>query len=111
MQATLSDQKATLLFTGLTFLAGIVCIAAAVIGIYWISRIIPGIYSTLSESGFLFMSNSLVFHIVWAIFFLSLLITGIKLTISALNKRTKDLVPGVSLYFLGASLVIIGMFY
>jgi len=45
------------------------------------------------------------------VFFLSLLLTGIKLLISALNKRTKDLVPGVALYFLGASLVIIGLFY
>lgn len=43
--------------------------------------------------------------------FISLLITGIKLLISALNKRTKDLVPGMPLYFLGASLVIIGLFY
>ena len=111
MQATHSNQEATLTFTSLTFLAGVLCIAAAVIGRFWISRIIPGIYSTLSDSGFSFMSNSMTFHIVWAIFFLSLLITGIKLTISALNKRTKDLVPGLSLYFLGASLVIIGMFY
>ena len=57
------------------------------------------------------MSNSILFHIIWVVFFLSLLLTGIKLLISALNKRTKDLVPGMPLYFLGASLVIIGLFY
>ena len=28
-----------------------------------------------------------------------------------MKKRSKDLVPGLTLYFLGASLVVIGLFY
>jgi len=43
-------------------------------------------------------------------FFLNLLIAGIKPLISALNKHTKDLAPGTPLYFLGAALVIIVFF-
>lgn len=105
------DPKATSLFSGMTFITGIICTGTATIGIFWLSRIIPGIYQTLIENGFSFMSNSFLFHMVWAVFFLSLLLTGIKLLISALNKKTKDLVPGVPLYFVGASLVIIGLFY
>lgn len=103
--------KATSLFSGLTFIAGIICTGLSAIGIFWLSKIIPGIYHTLAENGFSFMSNSILFHSVWGMFFLSLLLAGIKLLISALNKRTKDLVPGMPLYFLGASLVIIGLFY
>jgi len=109
MQDTTS--KATPLFSGMTFITGIICSGTAAIGMFWLSRIIPGIYNTLVANGFSFMSNTLLFHIIWAVFFLSLLITGIKLLISALNKKTKDLVPGVPLYFVGASLVIIGLFY
>ncbi len=111
MQNAHMQNKASLLFGVVTLIIGIVCIIVAAFGIFWLSKIIPGLYSTLVNSGFSFMSNTALFHILWAVFFLSLLITGIKLIISALNKRTKDLVPGLSLYFLGASLVVIGLFY
>lgn len=106
-----AEPKASGLFSGMTFITGIVCTGTAAIGIFWLSRIIPGIYHTLSENGLSFMSNTVLFHMLWVVFFFSLLITGIKLLISALNKRTKDLVPGMPLYFLGASLVVIGLFY
>ena len=110
MQVT-HPQSAKPLFSALTFIIGVICIAAAAIGIFWLSKIIPGIYHTLNQNGFSFMSNSILFHLLWLVFFISLLITGIKLLISGLKKRTRDLVPGITLYFLGASLVIIGMFY
>ena len=57
------------------------------------------------------MKNSVVFHLLWLVFFASVLVAGIRLIISAVNKRTTDLVPGHSLYFVGASLVVIGLFY
>ncbi|QMU60858.1 MAG: hypothetical protein GKR92_03775 [Gammaproteobacteria bacterium] len=106
-----SNPKATTWFSGLIFILGIICTGIAAVGIFWLSKIIPGIYQTLAGTDFSFMSNSVVFHLLWVVFFLSLLMTGVKLLISALNKRTTDLVPGVSLYFLGASLLIIGLFY
>ncbi len=99
------------LFSGITLLIGIICISAAAIGIFWISKILPGLYASLSEDGYSFMKNAIIFHAVWLVFFLSLLLTGIKLIISAINKRTTDLVPGLPLYFVGASLVVIGLFY
>ena len=111
MQNQNNTSNATSLQSGVTFLIGIICTGAAAIGLFWLSKIVPGIYHTLSENGFSFMSNSIVFHLLWVVFFISLLVTGIKLVISALNKRKKDLVPGITLYFLGASLVVIGLFY
>ena len=104
-------SSASSLQSGLTFIIGVICTSAAAIGLFWLSKIIPGIYHTLMQNGLSFMSNAILFHLLWAIFFLSLLITGIKLIISALKRRRKDLVPGITLYFLGASLVIIGLFY
>ena len=107
----LSSQPANIFQSGLTFVIGIICTAVSAIGIFWLSKIIPGIYHTLIQNGLSFMSNSVLFHLIWAIFFINLLIAGFKLINSALNKRTKDLVPGLTLYFLGASLVVIGLFY
>lgn len=105
------DIPASTLFSGATMLLGILCTSAAAIGIFWLSKILPGLYETIVQDGQTFMKNSVVFHLLWLVFFLSLLVTGIKLVISALSKRTTDLVPGLSLYFVGASLVIIGLFY
>lgn len=105
------DSGVTPLQTTLTYITGIICAVAALLGLYWIVRIIPGILHTISESGFSFISNTILFHLIWLIFFLSLLVTGIKLFNSALKKRNKDLVSGITLYFLGASLVVIGLFY
>ncbi len=97
--------------TSLTYITGIICAVAALLGLFWIVRIVPGILHTLDENGFSFISNTILFHTLWLIFFISLLITGIKLFISAMKKRTNDLVSGSTLYFLGASLVVIGLFY
>ena len=106
-----SKTSASALQSGVTFIIGIICTSAAAIGLFWLSKIIPGIYHTLMQNGLSFMSNAILFHLLWVIFFISLLVTGIKLLISALKKRKKNLVPGITLYFLGASLVIIGLFY
>ena len=79
-----TDSNASSIFSGITFITGIICTVAAAVGMFWLSRIIPGIFQTLSENGFSFMSNAALFHILWVVFFISLLITGIKLLISAL---------------------------
>ena len=55
--------------SGLAFIIGVVCIAVSIFGLYWLSKIIPGIYHTLMENGFSFMSNSILFHLIWAVFF------------------------------------------
>ncbi len=104
-------MPASTLFSSITMLIGIVCICISAIGIFWLSKIIPGLYEAVVNDGYSFMKNSVIFHLLWLIFFISLFITGVKLIISAINKRTTDLVPGLTLYFVGASLVVIGLFY
>lgn len=106
-----STPKASILFSAVTMLIGIVCISTSAVGIFWLSKILPGLYSSVVDNGYSFLKSSMVFHALWLIFFLSLLVAGIKLVISAVSKRTTDLVPGLSLYFVGVSLVIIGLFY
>ncbi len=111
MQNQSAETIVTPFQTAVTYITGVICAIAALLGLFWIFRIIPGILHTLGENGFSFISNTILFHVLWLIFFVSLLITGIKLFISAMKKRTKDLVSGITLYFLGASLVVIGLFY
>ncbi len=111
MENNNSISKISLFKSGLILFIGMICAGVSIFGLYWLSKIIPGIYNSLIENDFSFMTNSLIFHFIWAVFFISLFITGIKLLISAIKKRNKDLVSGLTLYFLGASLVIIGLFY
>ena len=106
-----TDSQASLLFSSLTLLIGILCVSAAVFGIFWLSKILPGLYTSVVGDGYAFMRNSVVFHLLWLVFFVGVLVVGIRLIISAIKKRTTDLVPGHSLYFVGASLVVIGLFY
>lgn len=65
-----TDSNASSLFSGMTFITGIVCTGTAAIGIFWLSKIIPGIFQTLSENGFSFMSNTALFHMLWVVFLL-----------------------------------------
>ena len=108
---TTNKNQASRIFSGVTFLIGVVSIAVSILGLFWLSKILPGLLIAVTESGYSFMKNSVIFHVVWLVFFLSLVTTGVRLIISAIKKRSTNLVPGLSLYFVGAALVIIGLFY
>jgi len=109
----MSDKatEAYKVFSFITLCLGIVLSLCAVAGIFWLSKIIPSIYSSSQSNDYSFMQNTLIFHLLWLFFFVSILVAGVRLIISALKKRTKDLVPGLSLYFAGATLISIGLFY
>ncbi len=106
-----STQKPSVLVSSIALIIGIICICASAFGLFWLSKIIPGLYTLISENDYSFLKHTIIFHLLWLIFFFSLLMTGVKLIYSAINKKTTDLVPGTTLYFLGASLVVIGLFY
>ncbi len=56
-----------------------------------------------------FFGGQALFQTMWAVFFISLFMTGVSLMISAARRKQRDLVPGLTLYFLGAALVINGL--
>lgn len=62
----------------------------------------------VSGAGSLFTPMA-VYHLVLLAFFLSLLIVGISLIAAAVNGRSEDIVPGPSLYVMGAALLIAAM--
>ncbi|HID80940.1 MAG TPA: hypothetical protein EYH06_14305 [Chromatiales bacterium] len=54
--------------------------------------------------------NFAIYNALWIIFFISFLIAGISLIISGVRRKLHDLVPGISLYLAGASLIVIGFY-
>ena len=72
---------------------------------WMLGALIPGFI----QGHFPFLSFQLLFQLLWLVFFVSLFITGLSLIRSGAVRKRKDLVPGLTLYFLGASLVINGM--
>ncbi len=57
-----------------------------------------------------FLTPMAIYHSVWLLFFLALLVTGISLIIAAIRGRSEDIVPGPSIYIMGTTMVIAGMF-
>lgn len=49
------------------------------------------------------------YYFAWLVFFAALIATGISLMVAAVQGRREDIVPGPSLYLMGAALMIAGM--
>jgi len=67
---------------------------------YLIPKLISGEYS--------YLFNLVLFQFMWAVFFVSLLVAGIKLIVSGLQRKRHDVIPGLALYFLGSALIVNG---
>ncbi|HBS27675.1 MAG TPA: hypothetical protein DD827_11250 [Gammaproteobacteria bacterium] len=91
----------------ITILGAIIAIIGAA-GILRISTMLAFLLPQMAEGEFSFLSHQALFQIMWAVFAISLFITGISLIVSGAKNKKHDLVPGLTLYFLGASLMING---
>lgn len=95
-------SKFVLLFGLLLAIAGgMGTIALSSMLVYTVPKVASG------ELGF--FTHQALFQSMWAVFFVSLFITGVSLVVSAASRRRKDLVPGLTLYFLGAALMVNGL--
>ena len=56
------------------------------------------------------LTSITLYQAVWMVFFLAMLAAGISLMIAAIRGRSSDIVPGPSIYVMGTTLVIAGMF-
>ena len=56
-----------------------------------------------------FFTFELLFQLLWLLFFASLFSLGLKLIRSGRDGRSHDVVPGLTLYWLGAALAMIGI--
>ena len=78
-------------------------------GLLRISTMLAFLLPQLAGGEFRFFSHLALFQVMWAVFFVSLLITGVSLIVSGARGKRRDVVPGLTLYFLGASLMVNGI--
>ena len=77
-------------------------------GVLAISPMLAYLIPKLTSGEYSYFFNLVLFQMMWAVFFLSLLVAGIKLIISGVQRKRHDIIPGLTLYFLGAALIVNG---
>jgi hypothetical protein len=78
-------------------------------GILAISPMLAYLIPKLTSGEYRYLFNLVLFQFMWAVFFISLLVAGIKLIISGVKRKRHDIIPGLTLYFLGAALIVNGL--
>lgn len=91
----------------ITFGAVIAVLGAA--GTLGISTMLAFLLPQIADGGMGFLSHQALFQVMWAIVFISTLVAGVSLISSGVKGKQYDLVPGLTLYFLGAALMINGL--
>ncbi|NNF16145.1 MAG: hypothetical protein HKN70_05315 [Gammaproteobacteria bacterium] len=92
----------------LTGVAAILLIVSGSFGLYLIVRLLmlhPGDLAYLP-----FGQKEMIFRALWGIVAIAFVATGLSLLLAAIRRRHTNMVPGPTLYILGAALVIISMF-
>lgn len=95
--------------SGFIILLGVVAAILGAAGTLGISKMLAWLVPKLISGEYPFLSHLALFQFMWAVFFVSLLIAGIKLVISGIRRKRHDIVPGLTLYFLGVALIVNGL--
>lgn len=73
-------------------------------------RLLAQDVSTTVEGTRAFLTSMAVYHFAWLAFFVAALAAGISLIAASIQGRSEDIVPGPSIYVMGASLIVAAMF-
>lgn len=66
-------------------------------------------YQAAASGGFSVGNHQFLYEGLWLVFFVSLTVLGISLLFSGFNRRQHNVVPGPTLYFMGAALLAIAL--
>lgn len=91
-------------------LLAVVSLIAGGIGLLMMTRLLIVDFATTDSGVRAFLTPFVIYHFLWWCFFASLAIAAISALISVTRGRTSDLVPGPTLYLLGSTLVVNGLF-
>ena len=108
MSTQVADPQKSSRRPAITLLGAILAILGAA-AVLRISTMLAFLLPRLAEGELTFFSHQALFQAMWAVFAVSLLIAGVSLIASGVRGKRRDLVPGLTLYFLGASLAINGL--
>ncbi len=89
----------------ITVLGAVMAVLGAA-GTLGISAMLAFLLPALAEGSLSYFFNQALFQVMWAVFFISLFVAGVSLIVSGVKRKRHDLVPGLTLYFLGAALVV-----
>ena len=104
MTAPATDQKAGAVRSALVATTGTLFFAIGALGTFVVGA---EAWHLANDYG---LTSIAIHSLIWLIFFVSLAVAGLSLLRSGFRRKRHDLVPGPTLYFLGASLVVNGLF-
>jgi hypothetical protein len=105
---TTENYDAGAMRSRLIILLGIFAAIIGAAGGLGISPMLAYLIPKLMSGEYFYLFNLVLFQFMWAVFFVSLLVGGIKLIISGLQRKRHDIIPGLTLYFLGSALIVNG---
>jgi len=91
-------------------IAGVGATVGGVLGGFTELKLLSQDFLTTVEGTRSFLTPLALYHAVWLVFFLALLVVGVSLMVSTVKGKTNDIIPGPSVYVMGTTLVIAGMF-
>ncbi len=102
-------EPATPIFSRLLVLLGIMAATAGAAGTLLLGYMLGAALPAWLDGRLAFLTFQLLFQLLWLVFFISMFVLGLSLIRSGRDRRRKDIVPGLTLYFLGAALAAIGI--
>lgn len=102
-------EPASPMFSRLLILLGILAAIVAAVGTVLLGYMLGSALPAWLDGRLGFLTFQLLFQALWLLFFVSMFVLGLRLIRSGIDRRRKDIVPGLTLYFLGAALAAIGV--
>ncbi len=107
--STIPDQPASPAFSRLLILLGVLATIAGAIGTLLVAWMLGAVIPRWLDGRFAYFTYQFLFQGLWLLFFVSMFVLGLKLIRSGREGRRHDVVPGLTLYYLGAALAMIGV--
>lgn len=104
-----TNSNSTRFFSLSLILLGVLAVIAGAVGTLLVGWMLGHLLPQWLGGRLGFFTWQLLFQALWLFFFINLFSLGLKLIRSGRDGRQHDVVPGLTLYFLGAALAMIGV--
>lgn len=105
-----NDNNESASLRWLSGVGGILALAGGLLGLVIVTRLLAADFAPIDGGVKAYLTTFVIYHALWWCFFVSLSIVGLSLLHAAFRGRTSNLVPGPTLYVLGATLIVNGFF-
>lgn len=102
-------RQASAMGRALIGLIGVVASVAGGIGGFASLRLLARDVSHSADGIRALLTPMATYHLAWLVFFVSMIVIGVSLMVATIKGRSEDIVPGPSIYFMGAALLVVAM--